>query len=329
MRIKRTDRDFTVRQKAGRKIHYAGQGKKYTENTANFSPKEKQDALRQKNLPGAGTGIQGQSNAIRGTGNFRSDDIVDSYQQEHGEQPAGNGQQIQRPSTHHENTIKAKEPVLHRKADTLSGIRGADGFRLKEHKGKKEKAQGSDKIQKSTYIREFRQEEALGKPSSMKSGKTLPASGYVQPFSDRRDSQLSNYKRKKSFKSRKEKYSRPKTGRENADTGKGVESLKIPETYRLETQPSQMQGMGESALAQVQNYIPVGSTGTNHIQKRNAGDSIRKRDGDIPGRKDKKNKKDKGKDKGAKKNNSRSNSKKRMDRAAAFFKPPISQILPQ
>ena len=55
MRIKRTDKNFTVRQKADRKIHYAGQGKKYTENTASFSPKEKQDALRQNNLPGAGT----------------------------------------------------------------------------------------------------------------------------------------------------------------------------------------------------------------------------------------------------------------------------------
>ena len=226
MRIKRTDRDFTVRQKADRKIHYAGQGKKCTENTANFSVKEKQDALRQKNLSGAGTGIQGQSSAIRGTGYFRSDGTVESYQPEHGEQPAGNGQQIQRPSAYHENAIKAKEPVIRRKADTLSGIKGADGFRLKEHKGKKEKAQGSDKIQKSTYIREFRQEEALGKPSSMKSEKVLPASGYAQPFSDRRDSHISKYKRKKFFQSGKEKYSRRKTGRENAgskaDTGKST-----------------------------------------------------------------------------------------------------------
>ena len=46
MRIKRTDKNFTVRQKADRKIHYAGQGKKYTENTVSFSPKEKLDALK-------------------------------------------------------------------------------------------------------------------------------------------------------------------------------------------------------------------------------------------------------------------------------------------
>ena len=321
MRIKRTDRDFTVRQKADRKIHYAGQGKKYTDSTANFSPKEKQDVLRQKNLPGAGTGIQGQSSAIRGTGNFRSDGTVESYQQEHGEQPAGNGQQIQRPSAYHENTIKAKEPVLHRKADTLFGIKSADSFSLKERKVKKEKAQGSDKIQKSTYIREFRQEEALGKTSSMKSRKTLPASGYAQPFSERRDSQISKYKRKKFFRSGKEKYSRRKTDKKNAgnkaDTGKSTGTSTIPVAYQLDALP-QMQGAGESALSQMQKNLSAENTNTSHIQKRNAGDSIRQRDGNISGRKDKKNKKDKGKDKGAKKDNSRSNSKKRMDRAAAF-----------
>lgn len=35
-----------------------GQGKRYTENTAGFSPKEKQDALRQRGY--AGVRIQGQ-----------------------------------------------------------------------------------------------------------------------------------------------------------------------------------------------------------------------------------------------------------------------------
>ncbi|MBD5535841.1 MAG: C40 family peptidase [Lachnospiraceae bacterium] len=301
MRIKRTDRDFTVRQKAGRKIHYAGQGKKYTDSTANFSPKEKQDSLRQKNLPGAGTGIQGQSNAIRGTGNFRSDDKVESYQQEHGEQPAGNGQQIQRPSAYHENTIKTKEPVLHRKADTLSGIKGADGFRLKDRKGKKEKVQESDNI--------------------------LPAACYAQSFSDKRDSQISKYKRKKFLQSGKEKYSHRKAGRENAgskaDTGKSTGTSKIPVAYQLEA-PPQMQGAGESALPQMKNNLPADNTNTGHIRKRSAGDSIRQRDGDIPGRRDetcrngKKSRKDKGKDKDAKKDNSYGNRKNRKDRAAAF-----------
>ena len=95
MRIKRTDKNFTVRQKADRKIHYAGQGKKYTENTANFSPKEKQDAIWQKNLSGAGTGIQlktqiqRQSNAGRDAGEFFADDTAKSCQQEHGNSAGG------------------------------------------------------------------------------------------------------------------------------------------------------------------------------------------------------------------------------------------------
>lgn len=376
MRIKRTDKNFTVRQKADRKIHYAGQGKKYTENTANFSPKEKQDALRQKNLSGAGTGIQSktqiqrQSNAGRNAGDFLADDTAKSCQQEHGnsaggsngskcgdlsvfgnlhvkrplrkyrkesvlnqEQPAGNrkpeqqqyqnqGQQVQRPSAYHENIIKTKEPVLHRKEDIPSSIKRADGFILKERKGKKEEAQKP----KSAATSKARREKASGNFSTDDKAGNLSASGYAQPFPDRRDGQISKYKRKKFFRSGKEKYSRPIAGRENAgvetDTAKSAGTPKIPEIYRMETQPLQMQGEGRSALLQKRDDLPVGNTSTSHIQKRNTGDSIRQRDGDIPGRKDKtgrkdkKNKKDKGKDKDAKKDKSRSSSKKRKDRAA-------------
>ena len=43
MRIKRTDKNFTAKKKADRRIHYAGQGKKYTKNTVNLSAKEKQE----------------------------------------------------------------------------------------------------------------------------------------------------------------------------------------------------------------------------------------------------------------------------------------------
>ena len=92
----------------------------------------------------------------------------------------------------------------------------------------------------------------------------------------------------------------------------------------METQQPQTQGIGESALSQMQNNIPVDNANTSHIKKRNARDSISQRDGNISGRKDKagrndkKNKKDKGKNKDTKKDNSRSNSRKRKDRAAAF-----------
>ena len=343
MRIKRTDRDFTVRQKADRKIHYAGQGKKYTENTANFSPKEKQDAVRQKNLPRAGTGIRAQvqsrSNTVMDAGDFFTDETAKSYQQEYGnasgirnrdyaalgklhvkrtlqeyqKEPVPQGKQpeqqhqVQRPSAYHENTIKTKGSVLHRKADVPFSIKRADNFTLKERKGKKEK------------------EKKLS--SENKAGNSSVAC-YAQAFSDRRDEQISQYKRKKFFKSGKEKDSRLEAGGENAgrkaDTEKRVGTAKIPEDYWMGTQQPPTQGKGESALSQMQNNIPVDNANISHIKKRNAGDSISQRDGNISGRKDKasrddkKNKKDKGKDKDTKKDNSRSNSKKRKDRAAAF-----------
>ena len=384
MRIKRTDNNFTVRQKADRKIHYAGQGKKYRENTVGFSPKEKQDALRQKNLSGAGTGIQSKTQIQRQSNAGRdADDTAKSCHQEYGngtggrngskcgemsvfgnlhvkrplqkyrkesvlnqEQPAGSRQpeqqqyqrnqvhQAQRPSAYHENTIKTKEPALHRKSDIPSSIKRADGFILKERKGKKEKAQKSkpvtSKAHREKYAGESRREKSSGNFATDNKAGNPSASGYTQSFSDRRDVQISKYKRKKFFRPGKEKYSRMKSGRENtgveADTAKSAGTPKIPETYQMEVQAIQMQGTGEPALLQVQdnNNISVNNTSTSHIQKRNAGDSIRQRDGDIPGRKDgagrkdKKIKKDKGKDKDAKKDKSRSSSKKRKDRAAAF-----------
>lgn len=61
MRIKRTDKNFMVRQKADRQIHYAGQGKKYTKNTVNLSAKEKQDALRHNGYSGGKVQVQGQT----------------------------------------------------------------------------------------------------------------------------------------------------------------------------------------------------------------------------------------------------------------------------
>ena len=374
MRIKRTDRDFTVRKKADRRIHYAGQGKKYTENTANFSPKEKQDVLRQKNLPVAGTGIQAQiqkpSSGGRDAGDFLTDDTAKTCQQEHGNnsgnrdysalgslpakrplqgyqkenaaymemlranghsgQQQDQGQQIQRPSAYHENTIKTKETVLHRKSDISCNIKRADGFSLKERKGKKIKAQGSGhsgtgRVQKNKYAKEFRRAETSGNLSIMKSEERLPDSGYAQPFSDRRDGQISSYKGKKFFRLGKEKYRR-KSDRENtgrkSDTVKSMRISEMPEAYRLEAQLLQMQGTEETAFLQRQNNLPVNET--SHIKKRNAGDSIRQRGESISGRKDKavrkekKGKKDKGKDRDAKKDNSRSKSKGKKDRAAAF-----------
>ena len=376
MRIKRTDKYFTVRKKADRQIHYAGEGKKYTENAANFSPKEKQDILRQKNLIGAGIGIQTktqiqrQSNSGRDSGDFLADDTAKSYQQEqgngsgnrsrdytalvnlhvkrplqgyqkesvsHGEKLSGNGQpeqqqQVQKPSAYHENTIKTKEPVLHRKSDVPSGIKRADDFSLKERKRKKEKTKKSEpavtaKVHRKKYVGEFRQEKSAENfPTSNKTG-NHSADGYAQPFSERRDSLISGYKKKRFFGLGKERYSR-KAGCEYTDkkavTGNSAGALNIPDAYRQETQPPLMQGMGEAALSRMKDSHPVEDINTSHILKRNAGDSIRQRDKGISGRKDrvgdkdKKGKKDKGKNKDVKKDNSRSSGKRRKDRAAVF-----------
>lgn len=350
------------------------------ENTANFSPKEKQDALRQKNLPVAGIGIQTQiqrqSNSGRKSGDFFVDDTAKSYQQKqgngsrnrsrdytalgnlhvkrplqgyqkesvsHGEQLSGNGQpeqqyqhqdqqQVQRPSAYHEKKIKAKEPVFHRKSDVPSGIKRADDFSLKERKGKKEKSQKTklsvtSKAHKKKYAGESRQEKSSVNLPTANKTVNLSDDGYAQPFSDRRDSQIFGYKKKKFFRSGKEKYSR-KAGYENTgrevDTSKSTGTSQLPEAYRLEAQPPRIQDMGEAVLLQKQDNLPADNNSASHIKKRSAGDSIRQRDADISGRKDKtggkdkKGKKDKEKNKDRKKDNSHSSGKRRKDRAAAF-----------
>ena len=83
MRIKRADKNFTVRKKGERQIHYAGK-KKSTENAAGFSPKEKQDMLRQKELPGGGAGrqaaqIQRSCDSDSGRGEVYAGGIGDFY----------------------------------------------------------------------------------------------------------------------------------------------------------------------------------------------------------------------------------------------------------
>lgn len=384
MRIKRTGKDFTVRRKADRKIHYAGQGKKYTENTASFSPKEKQDALKQKNFPGAGIGIQvqKQSGSNRNT-DSGADDTAKSYQQEYGssvggrsgnrsrdlavygnlhvrkplqkyrkesasydkkaagsgqteqrQHPAGQNQmqqEIQKTSAYHENTIKTKESVIHRKEDTLSGIKKTDNFSLKERRGRKAKIQeqksaGSSKIYKKNRTGESQQGKAVENYSVDSTAGVSSASGSVQSFSDKRDEQISRYKRKKFFGAEKQKYSQSKSRKEN--TGRRADKSRETETNAVKMQKSKecqtevqsrwVQGAGEISSLQKQNNLSVTDTNASPIKKRNAGDSIRERDGDIPGRKDKNSKKTKGKKKDSKKDNSHYKGKSRKDRAAAF-----------
>ncbi len=394
MRIKRADKDFTVRQKSDRKIHYAGRGKKYTENTVNFSPKEKQDALKQKNFPGADIGIRRKIQAQVQSGGNRNtdsgaDDTVKSYQQEYGrradgrsgnrsgdlavygnlhvrkplqkyqqesvscdKRSAGNSQpqqcrhseehyqaqqEIQKPSAYHETAIKTKEPVIHRKEDMLSGIKRTDNSSLKERRGRKIKVQGQKMAGSSKAHRKNRTKESWqGKAGDNYSVDNIagvsPASGSSQSFVDKRDMQISRYKRKKFFGAKKRKYSQRKSGKEN--TGRRADESRETEINAVKMQKSKehqtevrllpIQGAGESASLQKQNGHSVKDANASHIRRRNADDSIRQRDGDIPGRKDEVGRKDKnskktrGKEKDTKKDSSHYKGKDRKDRAAAF-----------
>ena len=166
MRLKRTDKNFTVRQKADRQIHYAGQWKKYTESTVNLSAKEKQDVLRQSGYSGVKVREQAYRNPDGGGGEARYDDrkvyragygndngngngngSVDggtfvalgnihvkqlrhledrepAFQDSHfpvdgqsSRHKARHQVQSPRPSAFHENTIKTKGTVIHRKQE--------------------------------------------------------------------------------------------------------------------------------------------------------------------------------------------------------------------
>ncbi len=348
MRIKRADKNFTVRKKGERQIHYAGK-KKSTENAAGFSTKEKQDMLRQKELPGGGAGrqaaqIQRSCDSDSGRGEAYAGGTGDLYQQEQGknsvsgsrslaasgilhvkEQPQAYRQEpvfdrklptaeespfrqeTQRPSSYHETIIKTKETVLHRKADTAPGFSRKGIFSVKDHlKRMPEKSSARDKKN------------------------TLPASVYAQPFPEKRENRISGYRRGKYLKSRKQ-HQKGNEVQEKSDTdrreeaGKSVVTEGKQEAYLEGVQIPVMQNTaGESTSLQ------AGSSpgSASHLRIRNASDSIRQRDGEIPGRKGadgadgrrgKSSEKDSKKGKNTKKDNShKPNGRSRKNRAAAF-----------
>lgn len=269
-------------------------------------------------------------------------------------------QEVQRPSAYHESSIKKKEPVLHRKAAVPFRIKRADGFSLKERRRRTEKVQeqkpaGVTKRYRGKRTGEFQQKKIAGNnPVGDASEKSLSDSNtqfspdfsadgnaqsfpvsaadeYARSFSDERNEQISRYKRKKFSGAGKQGYSQQKLKGNNTNGKTGIEkntgASNIPKSYPMEVQPLQMQDTGQPALLQVKNNFPVNDADITHIKKRNAKDSIRQRDGEIPGRKDKtgrenkkekKDKKNKRKEKDAKKDNSHSRGKNRKDRAAAL-----------
>lgn len=126
-----------------------------------------------------------------------------------------------------------------------SGIREEGGFNRKKRKGRSGEAQrlkpsAISKVNKEKYTGKSQRKSATGKfPTENKAGNSFD-DGYVQSFPDRRDKQISDYMKKKFFKSGKGKYSQ-KTGYGNtarkSDGVKGAGISEIPEAYRQETQP--------------------------------------------------------------------------------------------
>ena len=337
MRIKRTDKSFTVRKKEERKIRYAGK-KNHTGNTTGFSPKKKQDMLRQKELSGGGAGrqaawIQRPYDSDTGRGEVYAGGTGDFYQQEQGknsvsgsksltasgilhvkEQPHVYRQETQRPSAYHENIIKAKETVLHRKADTVSGFSRKGIFSVKDQlKRMPEKSSARDRKN------------------------TLPASMYAQPFPEKRENRISGYRTGKYLKSRKqypkgsEAQEKSDTGRKETgkDAGKDAGAERIQKAYLEEG--VRLPVMKNTAGESISPKADPSSGSASCLRIRNASDSIRQRDGKIPGRKEtdgagrkggksgRDGKKGKSGDKNTKKDSSHKyKGKSRKDRAAAF-----------
>ena len=116
-------------------------------------------------------------------------------------------------------------------------------------------------------------------------GNMLPASVYAQPYTEKRESQISGYRKEKYLKSR-ERERRVKEADRKLDTGRKTDSVKTAGTSELqeicirETPPPQMQyTAGTPASLQKQGNGNSPASDASHLRKRNAADSIRKRDG--------------------------------------------------
>ena len=350
MRIKRTDKNFTARQKADRRIHYAGQGKKYTESTVNLSAREKQDALRQNGH--SGVRIQGQTygSPDGGGGEARYDDIK-MYQAGYGNDNCngnGNGSvgggtfaapgnihvkqpqhlenrepafqdshfpvdsqssqhkarhqvlyQIQppHPSAYHENNIKIKETIIHRKqeAPDINRHTGIFIFRGKHFSAKeiqRKQPARSLKIRHGRRTAELWSTRLTGDIPEKDTGGINPASVSAQSFEDKRERQISGYEKKKYLGFRKQErigrntYAGSDTVKKS-DTDRKADTWKTEEKYGPELHLSPLCQTGEPALSEIQNNLHnqrTKDTASLHLRTRASGDSIRQRGGEISGR---------------------------------------------
>lgn len=348
MRIKRTDKNFTVRKKGERQIRYAGK-KKSTENAAGFSTKEKQDMLRQKELPGGGAGrqaaqIQRSCDSDSGRGEAYAGGTGDLYQQEQGKNSVSGSRSLAASGILHvkeQPQAYRQEPVFDRKLPTAeeSPFRQETQRPSSYHETiiktketvlhrKADTAPGFSR--KGIFSVKDHLKRMPEKSSARDKKNTLPASVYAQPFPEKRENRISGYRRGKYLKSRKqhqkggEAQEKSDTGRK--ETGKGAGAERMQKAYLEEgvQLPVMQNTAGESILPK------AGSSpgSASHLRIRNASDSIRQRGGEIPGRKGadgadgrrgKSSEKDSKKGKNTKKDNShKPNGRSRKNRAAAF-----------
>lgn len=356
MRIKRTDKNFTAKKKADRRIHYAGQGKKYTKNTVNLSAKEKQDALRQSGYSGArvqgqtyrnpdgggseahydikicrtdygncngdGSGGVGggasvapgnihakkpqyreyQEQAVRaGAHNllYRELDFqdkrlangsqTDQHQTRHQVQP-------HHPSAYHENTIKTKDTVIHRRPEAPGINRHTDAFIFKGRNfskkeiHRKQPARGL-KIRHGNRVVELRNLRPAGDIPVKDAGEINPASASARSFEDKRGRQISGYKKKKylGFRNQERMGRNAYAGSDTArkpDTDREAGTQKTEEKYKPELHLSPLRQTGEPTLSEAQNNLHTQRTkGTAllHLRTKASGDSIRQRGKGIYG----------------------------------------------
>lgn len=317
MRIKRTDKNFTAKKKADRQIHYAGQGKEYTKNTVNLSAKEKQDALwhsghlggkvqgrTYRNPDGGG----GEASAMQGNthvkqlrhledqepafqdSHFQSSQYKARHQVQHQVQPP-------RPFAYHENTIKTKETVIHRRQEipAINRHTGTFIFRGKHFSAKelqRRQPARSLEIRHGSRAAELRNTRPMGEIPAKDTGGVIPASVSAQSFEDKKGRQISGYKKKRYLGFRKQKrmgrnaYAGSDTARK-PDTDRKAGTWKTEEKYKPELYLSQLNQTGEPALPEAQNNLHTQrtkDTATPHLHTKASGDSIRQRGKGISGR---------------------------------------------
>ena len=349
MRIKRTDKNFTAKKKADRRIHYAGQGKKYTKNTVNLSAREKQDAFRQSGHSGvriqgqtygspdggggevryddikmcrAGYGndnCNGNGNGSVGGGTFAAPGNIHVKQPQHLEnrEPAFqdshfpvDGQSSQHkarhqvlyqiqpphPSAYHENNIKVKETIIHRKQEVpdINRHTGTFIFRGKHFSAKeiqRKQPARSLKIRHGRRTAELRNARLTGDIPAKDAGGINPVSVSAQSFGDKRERQISGYKKKKYLGFRKQErmgrnaYAGSDTVKKS-DTDRKAGTWKTEEKYKPELHLSPLNQTGETALSEAQNNLHnqrTKDTASLHLRTRAFGDSIRQRGKGISG----------------------------------------------